>query len=206
MTNFKRKKPSRLRGSKTHGYGAMKKHRGAGSRGGRGMAGSGKRGDAKKPSINKDKNYFGKHGFKSIKARTNNVKKVNIDKLEQMLPKLFENKQAEKKGNIIFIDLKKLGCDKLLGSGKIKSKLEINVDYASKKAVEKIAKAGGKVNVLVVKKEKPKKEEKKKEKIIEEPAEEKGEEETENPQVKEPEVKEEPETSAEEVTEKEVKK
>ena len=47
----KRSKNSRQRGSKTHGWGAMKKHRGAGHRGGRGAAGSGKRGDAKKPSI-----------------------------------------------------------------------------------------------------------------------------------------------------------
>ena len=51
MTVNKRKKNSRQRGSHTHGWGAMKKHRGAGNRGGRGAAGSGKRADSKKPSI-----------------------------------------------------------------------------------------------------------------------------------------------------------
>jgi len=66
---FKRKKVTKQRGSKTHGWGAMKKHRGAGNRGGRGMAGTGKRGDAKKPSIQKNKKYFGKYGFKSLKKR-----------------------------------------------------------------------------------------------------------------------------------------
>ena len=45
------KKVRKFRGSHTHGYGSKKKHRGAGSRGGRGMAGSGKRADQKKPSI-----------------------------------------------------------------------------------------------------------------------------------------------------------
>ncbi len=150
---FKRKKVLKQRGSKTHGYGAMKKHRGAGSRGGRGMAGTGKRGDAKKPSVQKNKKYFGKYGFKSLKnKKSKQLKKINIEMLEEQLPKLLKKKKAEKKGDIIFIDLKKLGYNKLLGSGKSKSKLEINVNYASKKAVEKIQKVGGKVNILVVKK------------------------------------------------------
>jgi len=64
MTTHKNKKVTKYRGSKTHGGGAMKKRRGAGNRGGRGNAGSGKRADSKKPSIWADKYYFGKHGFK----------------------------------------------------------------------------------------------------------------------------------------------
>ena len=48
MVTNKRSKDTRQRGSNTHGWGAMKKHRGAGHRGGRGNAGTGKRGDAKK--------------------------------------------------------------------------------------------------------------------------------------------------------------
>jgi large subunit ribosomal protein L15 len=158
---FKKKKVTRLRGSKTHGWGAMKKHRGAGNRGGRGMAGSGKRGDAKKSLINKNTKYFGKYGFKSIKKiGTRTPKKINIDTLEEKLPQLLERKQAEKKGSVIIIDLKKIGYHKLLGTGEVKNKFEISVDFASKKAVEKIQAKGGKVNVLVIKKEKPKKEKK----------------------------------------------
>ena len=64
MTVNKRTKSSRDRGSKTHGCGSMKKRRGAGNRGGRGMAGTGKRADQNKPSIWKNKKYFGKYGFK----------------------------------------------------------------------------------------------------------------------------------------------
>ena len=59
----KRTKNSRQRAGTTHGWGSMKKHRGAGNRGGVGNAGSGKRGDSKKPSFWKKKK-FGMHGFK----------------------------------------------------------------------------------------------------------------------------------------------
>ena len=65
MTTNKRKKVVKYRGSHTHGGGAKKKRRGAGHRGGRGMAGSGKRADQKKPTILKlyGNSYFGKKGF-----------------------------------------------------------------------------------------------------------------------------------------------
>ena len=64
MVVNKRKKSTRQRAGTTHGYGSMKKHRGAGHRGGRGASGTGKRADSKKPSIWKQTDYFGKHGFK----------------------------------------------------------------------------------------------------------------------------------------------
>src|SRR3989338_2045713 len=51
MPANKQKKVVRYRGSHTHGGGAKKKRRGAGNRGGRGMAGSGKRAGQIKPTI-----------------------------------------------------------------------------------------------------------------------------------------------------------
>ena len=60
MVAKKRKKNTRQRAGTTHGWGSMKKHRGKGNKGGAGMAGTGKRGDAKKPAIWKNKKYFGK--------------------------------------------------------------------------------------------------------------------------------------------------
>ena len=63
MVVRKRKKNSRQHGSTTHGWGAMKKHRGAGNRGGRGLAGTGKRADQMKPLHWKER-YFGKLGFR----------------------------------------------------------------------------------------------------------------------------------------------
>ena len=51
MTATKRKKNTRMRAHTTHGWGSMKKRRGAGNRGGRGMAGTGKRAAQKKQTI-----------------------------------------------------------------------------------------------------------------------------------------------------------
>ena len=127
----KRKKKSRMRGYSTHGWGARKKHRGAGNRGGRGMAGSGKRADQKKPSIIKEygNTYFGKHGFNRPKKMIKKIKTINI--LD--LPKF---KKTE-------INLTELGYNKLLSKGTPNKKYKIKIKLFSKKAKEKIEKAGG---------------------------------------------------------------
>lgn len=143
MVVNKRTKFSRQRASHTHGYGGKKKHRGAGSRGGRGLAGTGKRGDQKKPSFWKDKKYFGKYGFKK-KGIKKDIKAVNLDYIEENI-NLFL-----KEG---IVDLKQLGYNKLLGRGNVKSKLKIKVESASAKAIEKVKKTGGEVILDIVKKE-----------------------------------------------------
>ncbi|MFH1511175.1 MAG: uL15m family ribosomal protein [Candidatus Woesearchaeota archaeon] len=130
MTVNKRKKNSRQRGSMTHGWGAKKKHRGAGNRGGRGMAGSGKRADQKKPSLMKDKHYFGKHGFVNKQRKT--LRCINIEELQRL------GKDT--------INLTELGYDKLLSKGKATAKYKITAKYATPKAKEKIEKAGGTIN------------------------------------------------------------
>jgi len=137
----KRRKCGKQRGNTTHGHGSMKKNRGAGNRGGRGMAGTGKRADTKKPTIlntigNK---YFGKHGFTSIHKVKYQIKAINLSLLQQKLDTF------PKQNGYIEINLKELGYDKLLGSGMIKDKVKITVNTASKSAVEKVKKAGGEV-------------------------------------------------------------
>jgi len=128
----KRKKNVRQRGHKTYGWGSKKKRRGAGNRGGRGMAGSGKRADQKKPSILKKygSSYFGKKGFKRPQKMIKKIKTINVFELTH-----FKDK----------IDLTQLGYDKLLGKGSINKPLEVKISFASKMAIEKIEKAGGKV-------------------------------------------------------------
>src|SRR3989344_3463993 len=145
---IKRKKITRNRGSHTHRGGAKKKRRGAGNRGGRGMAGSGKRADQKKPTILKlyGNTYFGKKGFNSVNKKK--IKTINIETIESRLYNWLKKGVLKKEKDTINIDLKKMGYDKLLGSGKINNKLNIEVRYASKKAIEKIEKSGGKINVL----------------------------------------------------------
>ena len=122
-----------MRGSKTHGWGAMKKHRGAGNRGGRGMAGSGKRAKQKKISILKEygKDYFGKKGFKRPQKVIKKIKAINISDLSKF-------KQTT-------LDLTKLGYDKLLGTGTTKTKYNLIVKSCSKSAKKKIEFAGGSV-------------------------------------------------------------
>ncbi|MBI4452646.1 uL15 family ribosomal protein [Candidatus Woesearchaeota archaeon] len=147
MTVNKRKKNVRQRGSKTHGWGAKKKHRGKGHQGGAGMAGSGKRADSKKPSIWKDVHYFGKHGFVSKTPKTKIIP-VNISYIEERLDKFLSQKLIQKENNIYSVELEKLGYNKLLGDGKVSVKFRINAPYASKSAIEKVKKAGGEVTGL----------------------------------------------------------
>lgn len=129
----RRKKNIKLRGSKTHGWGSKKKHRGAGSRGGRGMAGSGKRADQKKTLILKlyGKKYFGKYGFKRPKKIVKEDKIINIEDLKK-----FDKTE---------IDLSKEGYTKLLSRGKVFGKLKVTVEKASKKAINKIKELGGEI-------------------------------------------------------------
>lgn len=132
--NTKRRKIIRLRGSKTHGWGSKKKHRGAGNRGGRGMAGSGKRADQKKPTIiNKYglKEYFGRHGFK--RPHKLNIKSINVGDLN------FREQE---------LDLQEKGFDKLLGKGLPNKSYNVAVKFCSKKAKEKIESMGGKISLI----------------------------------------------------------
>lgn len=132
MPVHKRKKSKRLRGSKTHGWGAMKKHRGAGNRGGRGKAGTGKRADTKKPTIINlfgARGYFGKKGFKRPQKTIKPKSTINLEQLNKL-------EKAD-------INLTEKNIDKLLGKGKITKKFNIIVKQFSKKAKEKIEKLGG---------------------------------------------------------------
>jgi large subunit ribosomal protein L15 len=146
MVHNKRRKNTRMRASHTHGWGAKKKHRGAGHRGGRGNAGQGKKGDARKTRIWKDTKHFGKYGFFSLSAETS--KTINISHLQSLLPKLISEGKAIENKNAYIINLDQLGYQKLLGSGKPTKKLEITVQEASEQAKEKIEHAGGKLTLL----------------------------------------------------------
>ena len=141
MTVNKRTKASRYRASKTHGCGAMKKRRGAGNRGGRGNSSTGKRSDAKRPSIWKIKKYFGRYGFKNPNVNKKSDKVINLSTLQDKL----NTWQAQKKSEGKSVNLTKLGFQKLLAQGKLNQPIEITVEMASKKAIEKVQAAGGSV-------------------------------------------------------------
>lgn len=146
MTVNKRKKNSRQRGSMTHGWGSKKKHRGAGNRGGRGMAGTGKRADSKKPTHWKGK-YFGKSGFTSKKPKIR-INAINISFIEQHIDKFLSKNLAKKEGSHYIIDLENLGFNKLLGNGRVSVKFKIKTPYASETVTEKVKESGGEVTGL----------------------------------------------------------
>jgi len=152
MTVNKNKKVRKQRGYSSHGYGARKKHRGAGSRGGRGMAGSGRRADQKKPTILNiyGPDYFKKTGFKSKVVR--HIKPINIEALEQMFDELLASKKIKEEKGFYVINLEDIGFNKLLGKGKASKKFMIHATAASAKAAEKIRALGG--DVITKKEEK----------------------------------------------------
>ncbi len=90
-----------------------------------------------------------KRGFKSLNKKE--VAILNLTSIENFINKKEKNlkspldlKQLQDK-NIINKKFKKL---KILGSGEIKSKIEINADFSSKQASDKIQKIGGKINII----------------------------------------------------------
>jgi large subunit ribosomal protein L15 len=133
----KRKKSRRMRGTRLYGK-AMKKHKGKGSKGGKGMAGTGKRADQKKTYILKyEKNYFGKRGLRKKKRK---IEVMNLEDIEKNLEKLGKK---GKEG----IEINLPGY-KILGRGKLNKKIIINAKSFSSKAREKIEKIGGKANAV----------------------------------------------------------
>jgi len=144
MVTYKRKKVGKYRGGSTHGGGARKKRRGAGSRGGRGNAGSGKRAGHMKMRYVKAGHILGKHGFTS-KSRTV-VNAVNLSYFtSDRIAKLVKEGKAHKEGTVYAIDLAGLGYNKLLGTGTTLVKLKLTVESCSASAAEKVAAAGGEV-------------------------------------------------------------
>lgn len=146
MATKKRKKNTRQRGSRTHGWGLV--HRNSGQRGGAGNAGHGKKAHAKKPSNWKNKSnpkYLGKHGFIS-KSRTINDVTITIKDLEEKLPRWLTEKKALDNKGTYEINLTHLGYTKLLSTGKATKKFAITIANAVKNSVEKIKNAGGTIH------------------------------------------------------------
>ncbi len=147
MKTKKRTKSSRMHGRAmgTHGWGARKKHKKTGHRGGKGMSGSGKRADHKKTLVNKlyGNKYFGKQGITSRGTKRDKGKRINLKQIE-----LEIEKYAKKTSKGFEINLKNY---KILGEGEIKNKLFITAKQASKTAIEKVKKLGGEI-ILVRKK------------------------------------------------------
>lgn len=147
MKTVKRKKSSRIKGKGmgTAGTGARKNKRGSGCRGGIGMSGTGKRADHKKSLVQKlyGHNYFGKQGITSRGTKRDTRQRINVGEIQDKIEKFG------KKGKEGY-EIKLLNY-KILGKGEVKDKLIVSCLEASKSAIEKIEKAGGKVVIKEMK-------------------------------------------------------
>ena len=90
-----------------------------------------------------------KRGFKSLKK--DNTAILNLAKIQSMLEKSKNDLKNTLDINILkeknLINKKYLKL-KILGSGKIKKNIEISAHFASKQALTKIEKAGGKIKIV----------------------------------------------------------
>ena len=143
IKTHKRRKSSREhgKGRGSCGWGERKRHKGSGHRGGKGMAGSGKRADQKKTLVQKlyGNAYFGKQGITSRGTERDTRKRINIESIEKNL-----ETYGKKEGDKWIINLENY---KILGNGEVKSKLIIKAKEASKSAIEKVKKAGGEIKL-----------------------------------------------------------
>lgn len=130
-----------MRGSRTHGYGQIGQHR-KGSKGRR-KAGHHKNGWTY--VIKHEPDYFEKKGFTSQKSLREKINVINVGELDELVDELAAEKKLERKGKKVFLDLEKLGYDKLLGMGKITKPLMVKVSSYSEVAAKKIEEAGGKI-------------------------------------------------------------
>lgn len=128
----KRKKVVKMRGSKWHGYGSKKKHRGGGSQGGKGQAGQFKH----------KKTFFKRWGkakqprFKSLEQRNIRAKEKAINLGD--LVKLTDKSE---------IDASEFGYGKILSEGILEKSVTIKAKAFSERAKQKIEAAGGKAVV-----------------------------------------------------------
>ena len=128
-------------GSRTRGRG-HKKGRGAGLRGGRGNAGCHK---TKRIMYERVGRIWGAHGFKRPQTVVMANNAINLKVIEESAAEWVGQGNASKKGKVLSIDLKKMGYDKLLGTGVPSQAYKITISAASAKAVEKVEAAGGEV-------------------------------------------------------------
>lgn len=116
---------------------------------------------------------FGKHGFtrprsvveefsreKVLRSRLKELKEqgkldektyrilksrpeINVGDLDAIVESLVSLGLAEKREGKFYVDLSNLGYSKLLGAGKVSKAIEVKVESATEKAVEKLRAAGG---------------------------------------------------------------
>ena len=92
-----------------------------------------------------------KRGFNPLNKLK--IAKINVEKIQKLIEKkiIKTDEKIDLKSlinkNVINKSFKKI---KILGNGEINSKLEVEADFSSKSAIEKIEKMGGKISLKKV--------------------------------------------------------
>ena len=89
-----------------------------------------------------------KRGFNPIKK--DKIAKINVEKIQMLLEKNIINTEEKLDLNILIkknILNKSYNKIKILGSGNITTKLDVEADFSSKSAKDKIEKIGGKLSI-----------------------------------------------------------
>lgn len=142
----KTKKIRKQRGSRSVGGGCTKKRRGAGHRGGRGLAGGNKH--LKSWMVINDPNHFGKYGFKRPQKTVQKFNPINLSTINDNVEKYLDAEIATKEDGQIVIDVTELGYNKVLGKGSLSEAITIRAPQFSKSAVAKIEDAGGVAEII----------------------------------------------------------
>lgn len=140
---LKNRKTRKYRGSRTCGGGNAKMRRGAGHRGGRGNAGIKKH--RKSWFLTHDPSALVHKGPGRPDVPMRVPRAINIRTLEERVEEMVSSGLAEKKTNKVYLDLSKIGYDKLLGGGVVKNSWVITAMGSSQTASRKISEAGGQV-------------------------------------------------------------
>jgi large subunit ribosomal protein L15 len=135
------KRSRRERGHRTHGYGAGKKHRGKGNKGGKGFAWDK---HLWVYTLKFEPDHFGKRGFQSPDQKLRRPETINVGLLDVTAETLLSQKLAVREGESISIDCGKLGIGKVLGGGKVTRPLIVKCALFSEGAKGKLEAAGGK--------------------------------------------------------------
>lgn len=144
MSLHKRRKVTRHPGNKTHGRGRKNRTRGLGNRGGKGMSGTGKRGDQKKTLVIHlyGNDYFGTVRRGAGLREKKKMLSISLQTIIHQLPRFLKEGVAKESKGSYELDLKSY---KIIGDDAHGMKLTIHARAASAGANAAVAKEGGSI-------------------------------------------------------------
>ncbi len=155
VVRFRRKVVKR-RGSRTYGYGSSKKHRGKGSKGGKGLAGSGKKGQQKKIMLMLKGYAIGKRGFKTPLSKYGKDITLTTREFLENISKMIEIYDSEVNEKDKFVKIKLDKNVRVVYQRSFEGlnrnykgyDIEVDVHYITEKAKNYLEDVGIKVNKI----------------------------------------------------------